>query len=391
MIGPEEIRKQALKWWKPFLQSQIRGEEFFPKSMDRIGKIQSREVLANLNSLQDQVSQLHHHSKAHQGYGYLIKNTSKVFRRTGAHDLPDSIEFENLDDYIKFIGKKKEWQVFQKTSELIFVQLPQLRDWAYLNPEKLTVFDRDWTGILKVCQYFIQEPRPGMYIRQLPIDVHSKFIEENDALIKSMLNFLIPGHIRDVKNQAFAERFYLKYDEPPRVRLRILDKSLAISNLTDLLIKLSDFRAMGIDCDNIVLTENKMNFLALLEIERTIAIWSGGGFNISYLKGIDWLSQKKIFYWGDLDIQGFHILHQMRSYYPQTKSLLMDQATYKKFEKQAGSGELGNIENLSLLNIEETEIFNLLKAGNLRLEQEKINQQYADAVIKSVIIGKSAF
>ena len=37
-----------------------------------------------------------------------------------------------------------------------------------------------------------------------------------------------------------------------------------------------------------------MNFLTLPEVKNTVALWSGGGFNVSYLKEIEWL-QKKIF------------------------------------------------------------------------------------------------
>jgi len=188
----------------------------------------------------------------------------------------------------------------------------------------LTISGKNWPDILKVCQYFLINPRPELYIRQLPIEVHTKFIETNEAILKSLLDFLIPDHITNSPEKSFAKRYYLKYDEPPQIRLRILDQQLSIANLTDLLIKVSDFKEIDINCRNIILTENKMNFLTLTDMPRTLGIWSGGGFNISYLKGVKWLQEKKIFYWGNLDIQGFHILHQMRSYYPQTISLMMD-------------------------------------------------------------------
>ena len=52
MISPAEIKNQALKWWKPLLQSYIREELFFPKSIDRIGKVQSSHVTARFELLQ---------------------------------------------------------------------------------------------------------------------------------------------------------------------------------------------------------------------------------------------------------------------------------------------------------------------------------------------------
>ena len=32
MISPQEIKEQGLKWWKPFLQSHLKGEVFFETS-----------------------------------------------------------------------------------------------------------------------------------------------------------------------------------------------------------------------------------------------------------------------------------------------------------------------------------------------------------------------
>lgn len=89
---------------------------------------------------------------------------------------------------------------------------------------------------------------------------------------------------------------------------------------------------------NILIAENKMNFLTLPLITSTIAIWSGGGFNIGYLKNATWLLNKNIFYWGDIDEHGFQILHQLRNYYPQAKSVMMDRHTFDLFHTYAVDG-----------------------------------------------------
>ncbi|NOR71388.1 MAG: hypothetical protein GQ532_17115, partial [Methylomarinum sp.] len=36
-------------------------------------------------------------------------------------------------------------------------------------------------------------------------------------------------------------------------------------------------------------------------------------------------------YWGDLDTHGFAILSRLRHYYPQVKSILMDEKTLEQF------------------------------------------------------------
>ena len=106
---------------------------------------------------------------------------------------------------------------------------------------------------------------------------------------------------------------------------------------------------------------------------------------ISHLKNIDWLTAMRIFYWGDLDVHGFHILHQMRSYYPQTKSILMDRQTFDAFSFGIVPGERSYNKNASSLTSEEREMFEFLRSGNLRLEQEKIGQAYADKVIREMV------
>lgn len=380
MISPEEIRRQALNWWEPFLQSFISGNEFFPKVIDRIGKIKGGNVLENFEVVQAQVSSLHLHSKATTGSGYLVKTASKNFRRTGSHELPECIVFETIEDYLSFIHRKKEWQIFLENYELCVSSIPSLKDWILVNCSLLTSKNIAWGDVLKVCQYFILNPRPDLYIRQLPIEVDTKFIENNSGLIQSMLNFLIPDHIRDIKQQRFAERFYLRYDEP-LIRVRVLDSSVLFAGqLSDISFPLSDFRQADIPVKQIVITENKMNFLTLPAMKSTIAIWSGGGFNVSYLRDIEWMKDKSIFYWGDIDEHGFQILHQIRSYYAGVESLMMDREVFEIFRQYRVEGTRNKAENLLLLTEREAEMYRELKAmeGKNRLEQEKIPQGYVD-------------
>ncbi len=170
----------------------------------------------------------------------------------------------------------------------------------------------------------------------------------------------------------------------------MLDPVLALPNhIEDISIRLSDFERGEWPNKNIVITENKMNFLALPELPSTIAIWSGGGFMVSHLRNARWLREKNIFYWGDIDEHGFQILHQLRSYHSQTQSILMDRATFDLFRNLAVAGERNKTDTLPLLNSEEHSLYERLKSelDRNRLEQEKIPQPYADAPLIK-ILGK---
>jgi hypothetical protein len=128
-----------------------------------------------------------------------------------------------------------------------------------------------------------------------------------------------------------------------------------------------------------------MNFLTLPPFPSAIAIWSGGGFNVSYLKNARWLADKNIYYWGDIDEHGFQILHQLRTYYKQVKSVMMDRLTFDRFQEFAVKGERNNANKLHFLNEEEANLYNLLKSRqNNRLEQEKISQDYVEALFSKL-------
>lgn len=389
MISPEQIKKQALRWWRPLLQSTISGVGLFPKSIERIGKIQSGQIIQQFETLQQEVAILYRHSKSQTGIGYLVKTTEKNFRRTGSHELPDAIVFETVEDYVSFTDKKKEWKFFLSNYEKITANIPRLKDWVLPNCLRLTDAYTNWDDILKVCHYFLNNPRPNLYVRQLPIAVHTKFIEENVTVIQSMLDFLIPDHIRNHHQRQFAERYFLKYDEP-LIRMRILDTCLTyVGNFSDISIPLTDFERLDLPAQKVLITENKMNFLTLPPIPCAIAVWSGGGFNVSYLRNVDWLKEKHIFYWGDIDEHGFQILHQLRSYYPHTQNIMMDFKTFEHFSEFAVTGTRNKSEQLSLLNDEEQRLFEKLKLSDKnRLEQEKVSQGYVEEYLRTALTKK---
>ncbi len=387
MISPEEIKLQALRWWTPLLLCHIRNESFFPKQIDRIGKVSSAQVTHHFEVIQQEIENLYRYSKNVSGTGYLVKTAGQNFRRTGSHELPENITIENIDDYLHVTGRKKEWKIFLQNYNRIIKDIPLLKEWALNNTSWLTEPGIQWDDLIKVCRYFMNIPRPHLYLRQLPIETHTKFIEENAALLQSLLDHLMPGHIRNAEQRKFAERYYLKYDEP-LVRIRILDEQFSMPNhITDVSIPLSDFERISWPVRNILIAENKMSFLTLPPLLCTIAIWSGGGFNISNLKNAGSLANSDIYYWGDIDEHGFQILHQLRTYYPQVKSVMMDRQTFEAFQQFSVNGQRNKSENLYLLDENEANLYRFLKSqeSKNRLEQEKISQAYVNEILYGLL------
>ncbi|MBP5473322.1 MAG: hypothetical protein J6X92_01015, partial [Bacteroidales bacterium] len=77
-----------------------------------------------------------------------------------------------------------------------------------------------------------------------------------------------------------------------------------------------------------------------------------------------------------LDAHGFQILSEIRKYFNQIESFLMDRATFDKFY-EGDKGSVTTVEKELCLTIEENEMFYYLKENNYRLEQEKIPFEYS--------------
>ncbi|MDI9364704.1 MAG: DUF2220 family protein [Flavobacterium sp.] len=381
MITPKEIQEQCLKWWKDVLLSSIDSVGYFPKDISRIGKVSSKDILNKLSNYKQSIELLTNNSKAVKKIGYSLVIEERQFDKIGKQPVPQKISIDSIEDYLRIVGKEKAYQIFLRNYLLIQNELPLLIEWIKVNPTRLIEHDT-WLDTLKVCNYFLTTPKPNLYIRQLPIDIHTKYIGDNKVIVQSLLEFLIPEHINK-DEQKFELRFNLKYAEH-LIRIRFLDKTLSpLDNATDISLTVSEFSNFYSNCHNIFVAENLMNFLTLPFLTKTIAVWSGGGFNVSHLKDIAWLKSKQFYYWGDIDAHGFQILNQFRTYFSNTIAVMMDEATLSSFT--SSSGQPATNQNLQQLSECELKLYNHLRQHNIRLEQEKITQAFAEERINKLI------
>lgn len=368
MITVAEIRKKADRMYPQFLKTALLGVQFFPNVV-RSDKSLSGDFVEMSKELADLMSG----SKDRKGFGYLVQSRPVKTRNHGVQNIPESIVFEDREDYLQFIGKEKEFEHFIEKSKLIKETVPKLALWMELNPMSVINNLHQWEDLLKVCIWFLNHFEPNkFYIRELPISIHTKFIEENKPILRSLLDELIPDKLNNDES-VFEKRFHLRYVQP-EIRFRQLNPSDS-KGYCDLSVPLNEFVAHPINCKRVFIVENKMNFLTLPEMPESLAIW-GKGFAIESLKDAAWLNDKEIYYWSDLDVQGFQMLSQLRSYFVQTKSFLMDEEVLTNFKEFIVQGTPTKVENLENLTEGESLVFNSIKSQNLRLEQERIPHSY---------------
>ena len=372
MISPAEIKQKAERIFVDYLRSIITEENIFP--MD----IRSNKSVGNsLAEYKKNVDKIISESKFKKAYGYSIDFENRKTKNLGTQSFPVNIYFETETDYLKFINREKEAECFKNEYKSILSEFTELKEWIIKHPQKIVNNCSVWKDILKVCRYFKTNPKPNLYIRELPVKVHTKFIERNKGIIKELLDIIISENINS-KKTSFEKRFNLKYSEP-LIRLRILDDEISaniLSGLSDLSIPVSQFINFEIkNIETVYVVENEMNLLTFPENPSSIAIW-GKGFQVSNLKNASWLNKiSKFFYWGDLDVHGFEILSQIRGYFNNVQSILMDETTFNKFFE----GDKGAISNTQIklnLTSEEYQLYNKIKENRWRLEQEKIPLPY---------------
>ena len=375
MITPTEIRKKAENKYLTFLRSVLERKAFNP-----IVIVGNKKPNDDTAQFEKELTELIAHSKEKKGYGYSIEYQKVKTRKHGEQDIPVSISFLTEQDYLKYIGKEQDTAGFRKDVERILSAFPELVEWVCRFPNKVLDNHRVWDDVLKVCIYFKGNPKPQLYIRELPIQVDTKFIERNKGIIKELLDIIIAKSV-NLDETRFETRFNLRHDEPV-VRFRVLDKTLSqalFSGIDDMSIPISKFRETEIPVETVYIVENKMNMLTFPPIHKSIVVW-GHGFGVDLLKDVMWLRSKKILYWGDLDVHGFQILSELRSHFSQVESFLMDRETFNRFYED-GIGAETNVEKVLLLTLEENEMFDFLRGGNYRLEQEKIPFEYASSKI----------
>ena len=379
MITPKEIKEKAEKKYYSYLQALVVNSPF-----EKI-IIPGNKTYTNnsLSEFEKEIKTIISQSKEKQSFGYMLGFKKLKTKYLGEQDLPIEIYFDEEKDFLKFINKEEEVKLFKKNIEIIIAAFPQLKEWVIKNPKKVISKDKEWDSILKVCKYFTENPKPNLYIRELPINVHTKFIEQNKSVIKELLEILLLENVNS-SEKLFEKRFNLKFNEP-LIRFKILDKTISqqfFSGLDDISIPINQFENINLPIEKVLVVENKTSLyttLTLPKMSNTIAIF-GSGYSVNILKNVCWLNKVKLLYWGDIDVQGFEILSQFRSYFPNVESILMDKNTFDNFFEN-DEGTLTNISTTLNLTEEEQDLYNLLKINNWRLEQEKIPLEY---VIKSI-------
>ena len=325
--------------------------------------------------------------EAAERHGYLLEWKEIRHRQLGRNRLPVAAIVPDLKTALRLIGRQRDWRRFRNLAEQTLEAFPQLDDWLHGHPHVVLEHSDDWSRLLGFMAWLQQHPRPGIYLRQVELPgVHTKFIENHRRLLTILLDQVLPPAAIDedaIGARSFARRYGF-LEKPVLIRFRLLDPRQDIAGARDLALTAADFAGIRPSVRSVYITENEINGLAFPEVPESLVIF-GLGYGLDVLGKIEWLREKQLFYWGDLDTHGFAMLDQLRADFPGARSLLMDEATLLEHRALWGREPRPTRRPLSRLTGEESRLYDQLRNDSfqpsLRLEQEQIGYAWVRAAV----------
>ena len=372
------VKKKVLKLYESgaFFRSFMEDTSLFPLSI-KLKTPSQKSLRENMVTLFDEINAL-------EKLQLQVEYREFSFKSLGVQKLPVSVVIESAEIFLKFLGKTREFAEYKKAYENAISHFSNLKNLFLAKPNMLLLHKEILEELLAVCHFFTKNPQPNIYIRELSIKgVDTKFIQNYIGVVDAFLaTTLDEKHfdttITKLSYSGFEKKYGLKY-ELPLVRFRILDETLKIHGLDDISLTTQAFEKLDLACKNVFIVENKITMLSFMNLKNSIVVF-GNGYGVGMIKNAKWLKDKDIYYWGDVDMDGFAILSQARGYFPQVQSLFMDEETIENFTDLAVSSKESKVKKLNYLTDLEDTVYMRLQSDyykeNFRLEQERIPFKY---------------
>lgn len=380
---PADLLQQLTRLWER--GELLRGAESLYPLRLRLRRPTSRELGEHFGEVRDWIRALEHGSDQ---YGYLLEYEEINHRQLGRNRVPSGVFVPTEVQALRILGKTRAAERYSRLVDEIRREFPPLEGWLFRKALLVLELVDSWPKILSVLRWFRSNPSPGLYRRQLEIEgVDTKFIEGHQKVLSELLALLLPPeHVADEPGLSFDRRFGLK-EKPPLIRFRLLDASQAISGLTDLTVPAHELARLELPVDEVIVTENEVNGLALPARRRTLVLF-GQGYAVERLVDIRWLGTRRLRYWGDIDTHGFTMLDRFRAHFPWAESMLMDVATLLGHRPMWVTESSQRTDTLSRLSTAESALYGELVRGvhgdRIRLEQERIGFAWVRQALDSM-------
>lgn len=314
-----------------------------------------------------------------------VQWASRNWGSVGRQEVPERLALRGPSDIARGAGISTVWeracsrtlQLAERWTEHWWKVCPSADFDAIATAVRTTIGrcceldERDWEMLLLALDWLVGNQGATCFARQLPIHgIDTKWIESHRGIVEELHRALTGQYPK------FTRR-------TKQFRVHVLDQRLAPGGLNDLSLSVDQLCKWPCVPDCVLVCENLVNVLALPPLEGTIAV-HGGGFAVGELAGVSWFTDVPLFYWGDLDSNGFAILNQLRSHHRHVASLMMDVDTLERHLDLCVEEPTPSKAACPLLTPSEQEALARILAGDtshglqtLRLEQERIEWSWS--------------
>lgn len=305
---------------------------------------------------------------AYDGYGSVVWETRR-WRSFGTQDVPVRVVLSGASEIAAAAGRAAEWRTLTTRRQRLLAELGSgtaglAAAVASTHARWLEFDDADFGRLVATVRWLAEHPSSGLLVRQLPIPgVDTKWVSRHRGTVEILLEG-VRGD-RDLGVRAL----------PRMCEVAVLDRSLLPSAPRIFATSSDELAALPLRPALVLVLENKEGLHALPDLPSTVAL-HGGGYAVHELAEVPWLASSDVRYWGDLDTHGFAILDRLRRRVPHARSLLMDVETLECWRDLTVPEPDPARHVPERLSDGERAAFDLVRAGGVRLEQERIPWPY---------------
>lgn len=304
----------------------------------------------------------------------------------GKQLMPVRVFIDTPEDAMALLGLTKKKKEFLAGLSAVESQMPSLRDWY------LTYFCRisaeDFFHVaLSIARFMLEQEQREGYLREMAIPgVDTKFLENHNFLVRTLWNALFPENTAESSDELW-EKLFVQKVPTPSICIRSLDEHLRFAGVRKLFLSQDDIADFQPPHRRIFITENKVNGYTFPDAKDSLILFGMGYGVLEMAESAPWLADKEIYYWGDLDHDGFNILSNLRKVLPEMKihSFLMDKETLLAYvdPKVKDTGNTTTIPDY--LTVSEKMAWKLIHDNGWRLEQERIPHEEVEWAVESLL------
>lgn len=276
----------------------------------------------------------------HNGIPGIIATVPRRTRGLGTHALPtswtlnDAMEALELHPALaqKFITARERFATAVDMPEVAWDSVESIPLKAAKIIAELS--DGDWLNATTTIAHIADGPGDALILRQLAVPgVHTKWIEDNAALLAAMLG--VPSGPGDPQSRLEAHIGLMADQAPVHVYLACSQLRSAAGGMNRFAASVPTLSASSLVPEAILIVENRKLGNTLDFTAAGLAVLYGLGRGVTTLADLRWTTTAKtILYWGDLDRAGLAILASLRRAGVNAQAILMDEQTWDRYPTQ---------------------------------------------------------